>query len=112
MTRYLAGKVMPGVRVAVTGIYSIFHGKSTVSYLLRNADGLCLTLYLKQKTAGTVGIRAPYLRIVGMQADADGGRNRIFTPEEEEQYSAMARRPNLYEEFANSIAPQIFGSPG
>ncbi|KAJ3070416.1 minichromosome maintenance protein 5 [Podochytrium sp. JEL0797] len=86
--RYLTNQVIPGVRIAVTGIYSIFQHKAA------NSD---------------VAIRSSYLRVVGMQSDADGGRNRIFTPEEEQEYLAISRRPNLYEEFSNSIAPQIFG---
>jgi DNA replicative helicase MCM subunit Mcm2 (Cdc46/Mcm family) len=52
------------------------------------------------------------LRVVGMQTDSDGERNRSFTPEEEEEFLTMSRRPNLYEEFASSIAPSIYGSPG
>ncbi|KAJ3132721.1 minichromosome maintenance protein 5 [Physocladia obscura] len=86
--RYLTNKVVPGVRIAVTGIYSIFQSKSA------NAD---------------IAIRTPYLRVIGMQSDADGGRNRIFTPEEEQEFLSISRRTNLYEEFSNSIAPQIYG---
>ncbi|KAJ3406010.1 minichromosome maintenance protein 5 [Chytriomyces hyalinus] len=87
--RALTNKVIPGVRIAVTGIYSIFQHKSA------NAD---------------VAIRSSYLRVIGMQDDADAGRNRIFTPQEEQEYLAISRRPNLYKEFCESIAPQIFGS--
>ncbi|KAJ3415013.1 minichromosome maintenance protein 5 [Chytridiales sp. JEL 0842] len=89
--RYLTSKVVPGVRVAVTGIYSIFQAKAS-------------------KGARAIATRVPYIRIVGMQADVDGGRFRTFSPEEEDQFTAMSRRPNLYEEFSNSIAPSIYGS--
>ncbi|KAJ3387894.1 minichromosome maintenance protein 5 [Entophlyctis sp. JEL0112] len=87
--RYLTNKVIPGVRIAVTGIFSIF----------------------QQKAAGSdVAIRSPYLRVIGMQSDADGGKSRVFTAAEEQEFLAISRRPNLYEEFASSIAPQIFGN--
>ncbi|KAJ3349529.1 minichromosome maintenance protein 5 [Entophlyctis luteolus] len=57
-----------------------------------------------------VAIRSPYLRVIGMQSDADGGKSRVFTAAEEQEFLAISRRPNLYEEFASSIAPQIFGN--
>ncbi|KAJ3330565.1 minichromosome maintenance protein 5 [Blyttiomyces sp. JEL0837] len=89
--RYLTNKVIPGIKIAVTGIYSIFQQKTA-------------------KNQGATAIRSPYLRVIGMQADVDGGRNRTFTPAEEEEFIALSRRPNLYEDFARSIAPSIYGS--
>jgi hypothetical protein len=44
-----------------------------------------------------------------------GGLNPFgvqFTPEEEEEFNAMARSEGLYERFAKSVAPSIFGSLG
>ncbi|KAJ1565341.1 minichromosome maintenance protein 5, partial [Nowakowskiella sp. JEL0078] len=88
--RYLTNKVVPGTRVTVTGILSNI--KSA-----KNQSG--------------VGIRASYIRVVGMQVDLDAGRNgRTFTEDEEIEFLEMSRRPNLYEQFANSIAPSIFGN--
>ncbi|KAJ3121152.1 minichromosome maintenance protein 5 [Nowakowskiella sp. JEL0407] len=88
--RYLTNKVVPGTRVTVTGIMSS----------IKSA-----------KTHSGVGIRAPYIRVVGMQVDLDAGRSgRTFTEEEEEEFLEMSRRPDLYEQFANSIAPSIFGN--
>ncbi|TPX72100.1 hypothetical protein SpCBS45565_g00480 [Spizellomyces sp. 'palustris'] len=94
--RSLSNKVVPGTRVTVTGIFSIFNQNSG-----RN-----------NKAGGAVAVRSPYLRVVGMQVDVDGnGRGiRTFTEEEEEEFLRMARRENLYEEFAASIAPSIYGS--
>ena len=43
---------------------------------------------------------------------ANGGSRRTFTPEEEEEFSAMSRSPDFYERFAGSIAPSIFGNVG
>ncbi|KAJ3089561.1 minichromosome maintenance protein 5 [Quaeritorhiza haematococci] len=97
--RYLTNKVVPGTRVTVTGIYSIFshQGKK------RRGDG------------GAPAIKSAYIRVVGMQVDVDGasrnsGVGRTFTEEEEETFIKMSQRPNLYEEFSKSIAPSIYGS--
>ena len=48
-----------------------------------------------------------------MQTDveANGRSSRTFTPIEEETYLTMSRRPHIYEEFASSIAPAIYGNP-
>lgn len=91
--RYLTNKVVPGTRTTVMGIYSIFQHKS-------------------MKTQGAVAIRSPYIRVIGLQIDVDGaGRGRrTFTEEEEEEFIQMARMPNLYQTFSNSIAPSIFGN--
>ena len=46
---------------------------------------------------------------------ASGGANPFgvqFTPEEEEEFSQMARSENFYERFAKSVAPSIYGSLG
>ncbi|KAJ3027126.1 minichromosome maintenance protein 5 [Rhizophlyctis rosea] len=92
--RYLANKVVPGTRVTVTGIFSIFTQSKVGA------------------AANAIAVRSPYLRVVGMQADVDsnaqGARN--FTEEEEEEFQEMARRENFYEEFAASIAPSIYGA--
>ena len=44
-----------------------------------------------------------------------GGLNPFgvqFSPEEEEEFNAMARSEGFYERFAKSVAPSIFGSLG
>lgn len=94
--RYLSNKVGPGTRVTVTGIYSIFQSSTS-------------------KNTGAVALRNPYLRIVGMQVDVDGNRRtggagRVFSEDEEAEFIAMSRRPNIYNEFSTSIAPSIFGN--
>jgi hypothetical protein len=35
-----------------------------------------------------------------------------FSPEEEEEFNAMARSEGFYERFSTSVAPSIFGSLG
>jgi DNA replicative helicase MCM subunit Mcm2 (Cdc46/Mcm family) len=40
------------------------------------------------------------------------GIPRIFTNIEEEEYIQLSRRPDVYELFAQSIAPSIYGNSG
>lgn len=59
------------------------------------------------------GIRAPYLRAVGIQVQTTGpGRaNQMeFSPEEERQFKELAKKPNVYEIITKSIAPSIYGA--
>jgi hypothetical protein len=55
-----------------------------------------------------------YLRVVGMQADLDGSSRtgRAFTEAEEDEFINMAREPDFFEKFSNSVAPSIYGHPG
>ncbi|KAG0140786.1 hypothetical protein CROQUDRAFT_83949 [Cronartium quercuum f. sp. fusiforme G11] len=93
--RYLTGRVVPGSRIIATGIYSTF-----------NSSG---------RNQGAIALRQPYLRVVGLEVDRDGnganGRGRQqFTVEEEDEFNAMARSPDFYQRFTDSIAPSIYGN--
>ncbi|ODV88894.1 hypothetical protein CANCADRAFT_130564 [Tortispora caseinolytica NRRL Y-17796] len=90
--RYLVNRVVPGTRCTVIGIYSIQSAKS--------------------KGMGNAPIRNPYLRVIGMQLDVHHtmSGNVAFSPEDEEEFVAMARQPNFYDIFAGSIAPSIYGN--
>ncbi|KAI9596081.1 MCM2/3/5 family-domain-containing protein [Syncephalis fuscata] len=94
--RNLVNRAVPGSRVTIIGIYSIFQSKQS------------------GKSAAAVAIRTPYLRVVGLSLDNDAARglgaSRMFTEQEEEEYMAMARQPGLHQAFANSIAPSIYGN--
>merc|ERR1712038_996048 len=61
-----------------------------------------------------VGVRNPYLRVVGIQVETEGpGRasgHQTFSAKEEESFRMLAQKPNVYETIAKSIAPSIFGS--
>ncbi|GAA5988370.1 hypothetical protein JCM5350_004420 [Sporobolomyces pararoseus] len=92
--RYLTGKVVPGSRIVATGIYSTFQAG-------------------KGKRDTPVALRTPYLRVLGLEVDregAGGGGARNFTAEEEEEFEKMGKQPGIYEKFARSIAPSIFGN--
>lgn len=96
LDRYLTAKVIPGSKIIATGIYSTFQAS-------------------KQKGQAPA-LRQPYIRVVGLEVDdahattASGGRGKAFTPEEEEEFTTLAQFPNLYDRFANSIAPSIYGN--
>ena len=60
-----------------------------------------------------VGIRKPYLRVVGIQVDTEGpGRSSgaPLNPLEEEEFNRFASRTDAHETIAKSIAPFIYGS--
>ena len=61
-----------------------------------------------------VGIRKPYIRVLGIQLETGGGgRTAVktpFTPAEEEEFRRLAATPDVYETIASSVAPSIFGS--
>ncbi|EOR03768.1 hypothetical protein E3P92_03771 [Wallemia ichthyophaga] len=96
LDRYLTAKVIPGSKIIATGIYSTFQA----SKMKGQAPAL----------------RQPYIRVVGLEIDdahattASGGRGKAFAPEEEEEFAALSHFPNLYERFAASIAPSIYGN--
>ncbi|SMN21268.1 similar to Saccharomyces cerevisiae YLR274W MCM5 Component of the hexameric MCM complex [Maudiozyma saulgeensis] len=97
--RYLTNKVVPGARVTVVGIYSIYTAKG-------NGIG--------SGNEGGVSIRNPYIKVLGLQTDIDtnGFSNSIsmFSEEEEEEFLQLSRNPEIYELIAKSIAPSIFGN--
>lgn len=90
--RYLTNKVVPGNRVTITGIYLIYQSRKAKS--------------------SAVAIRNPYVRVLGIDADVDHSSlgNPHFSEEEEEKFLRMLRDPEIYERFARSIAPSIYGN--
>jgi DNA replication licensing factor MCM5 len=94
--RYLTNRVVPGSRCMITGIFSIYQNKQS-----KGAN-----------TTSAVAIRTPYLRAVGIHSDVDhtAKGNAIFSEEEEQEFLEMSRRPDLYNVFANCIAPSIYGN--
>ena len=64
----------------------------------------------------SVGIRRPYLRVVGIQVETEGhsrvGVGESLSPEEEEVMQQLAGQQDIYNIFSRSIAPSIYGSTG
>merc|ERR1719273_2497707 len=96
--RSLVDVAVPGNRVSVIGIYSIRE----------------MAKIGRGKEKGAVGVKMPYLRVVGLAIDTEGaGRsssNTVVTAEEEESFRMLAQKPDVYETISKSIAPSIFGS--
>ena len=77
------------------GVFSIYQNKSA-----------------KGSSNSAVAIRNPYLRAVGITSDVDhtAKGSAIFSEEEEQEFLEMSRRPDLYQVFADCIAPSIYGN--
>lgn len=98
LDRALVNRVAPGTRIIANGIYAIFQAPQSA-----------------KATKGTVAIRSPYLRIVGLQIQQEtggdgGGSSGQSESSEESQFAAMAREPNFLQRFVRSIGPSIFGN--
>lgn len=98
--RSLCERVVPGNRVLIHGIFSIRKvGKPSKS------DG---------KEKAIVGVRAPYMRVIGINVDNEGkgaiSRFNHISSEEESHFRKLAAMPNILEVLADSLAPSIFGS--
>lgn len=91
---------MPGNRVLIQGIYSI----KTVGGASKRGP---------ETHKAVVGVRSPYLRVVGIKVDTEIGSISRFsniTSDEEAAFRKLAAMPDIYEKLAKSIAPSIFGS--
>ena len=95
VSRNLVGKVKPGSRVTVIGVYNIYTPKSGKD---RNST----------KEVRDVGIRIPYLQVVGISSE-QLATSRVFSREDEEEIHEMSRTDDLYEKIAHSMAPAMFG---
>lgn len=98
--RSLCERVVPGNRVLIQGIYSI----RKVGQPGRG----------DRREKAIVGVRAPYMRIVGIKCDTEGGgaisRYNSVSTEEEETFRRLAASANVFDRIAESLAPSIFGS--
>ncbi|XP_015119756.1 DNA replication licensing factor Mcm5 [Diachasma alloeum] len=98
--RYLCDRVVPGNRVLILGIYSI---KKVSGSGGRRAG----------KEKAFVGVRAPYIRVIGISVDGDdngSGTHPPLTNEDEDAFRRLAAQPDVYDKIAKSIAPSIFGA--
>lgn len=92
--RHLVQTVVPGTRLTIMGIYSIFQAaNSSTSH------------------KGAVAIRQPYIRVVGMEdiSEANSRGPANFTTDEIEEFKKFASDSNAYDKICSEIAPSIFG---
>uniref|UniRef100_A0A0A9W762 DNA replication licensing factor MCM5 n=2 Tax=Lygus hesperus TaxID=30085 RepID=A0A0A9W762_LYGHE len=99
--RYLCEQVVPGNKVLIVGIYCIRKNRSGK----RRGDG-------KDKN---VGVRNPYVRILGIKVDQWTEETSASNQNSEEHdpmlfmCERLSKSPNVYETICKSIAPSIFG---
>ncbi|KAH9296977.1 hypothetical protein KI387_028659 [Taxus chinensis] len=91
--RHLVQSIVPGTRVTVMGIYSIFQASNSSA----------------QK--GAVAVRQPYIRVVGIEQANEGnsGGPSSFSVDEEMEFKEFSQRPDAYTRVCSMIAPSIFG---
>ncbi|KAI4344243.1 hypothetical protein L6164_011491 [Bauhinia variegata] len=92
--RHLVQTVVPGSRLTIIGIYSIYQASNSST-----------------SHKGAVAIRQPYIRVVGIEEanEAKSGGPAAFTPEEIEEFKKFATEPDAYKNICAKIAPSIFG---
>ncbi|KAK7265137.1 hypothetical protein RJT34_32753 [Clitoria ternatea] len=92
--RHLVQTIVPGSRLAVIGIYSIYQASNSNS-----------------SNKGVVAVRQPYIRVVGIEQtnEAKSRGPAAFTTEEIEEFKKFAAEPDAYKNICSKIAPSIFG---
>ena len=93
--RFLVDQMIPGNRVAVTGVYTLIENRTIKS------------------TASTRIQKMPYVYVLGFQVDSLSSRkiNPIFSEEQKDMFNKMAKSRNIYKTISDSIAPNILGHP-
>nr|CAD1827796.1 unnamed protein product [Ananas comosus var. bracteatus] len=89
--RHLVQTIVPGTRLTVMGIYSVYQASAT------------------QKSA--VGVKQPYIRVVGLEQtrETNSSGPSTFTLDEELEFKEFAQRPDAYAKICSMIAPSIYG---
>uniref|UniRef100_A0A0E0CSL1 DNA replication licensing factor MCM5 n=1 Tax=Oryza meridionalis TaxID=40149 RepID=A0A0E0CSL1_9ORYZ len=89
--RHLVQTIVPGTRLTVIGIYSVYQASAN------------------QK--GAVGVKQPYIRVVGLEQSRDANSNgpSNFTLDEEMEFKEFAQRPDAYTKICSMIGPSIYG---
>jgi DNA replication licensing factor MCM5 len=103
--RVYAGRISPGTRVRMLAIACIRRGEGAGGGRGGGGGG-------GGGRSGAVALRHPYLRVVGVVGDEEGGGRQAittFTPEEEARMKALAADPDIFARLAASVAPSIAG---
>ncbi|KAF6143691.1 hypothetical protein GIB67_021701 [Kingdonia uniflora] len=91
--RHLVQTIVPGTRLTIMGIYSIYQAANSAA----------------QK--GAIAIRQPYIRVVGIEEanDANLRGPSAFTAEDVEEFKKFALEADSYKNICFKIAPSIYG---
>ncbi|KAL2929944.1 DNA replication licensing factor MCM5 [Bienertia sinuspersici] len=92
--RHLVQTIVPGTRLTVMGIYSIFQAANSAT-----------------AHKGAVAVRQPYIRVVGIEEgnEANSRGQSAFTADEIEGFKKFAAQPDAYQSICSKVAPSIFG---
>ncbi|KAL1819710.1 hypothetical protein DCAR_0416014 [Daucus carota subsp. sativus] len=92
--RHLVQTIVPGTRLTIMGIYSIFQAANSSS-----------------SHKGAVAVRQPYIRVVGIEqtSEANSRGPTNFSVDEIEEFKKFASEGDPYEKVCSKIAPSIFG---
>lgn len=101
----LCGRVAPGQRVLVAGVYSVQHKAGSAA-----------------ATTAESAVQTSYIHVLGLSrldgSNRSGGRSMAqstgaasgsYTFQQEEEFQRMARDPRIHEQIFQSIAPSLFG---
>eukprot|EP00878_Enallax_costatus_P039247 GHUV01044817.1.p1 GENE.GHUV01044817.1~~GHUV01044817.1.p1 ORF type:complete len:595 (+),score=224.38 GHUV01044817.1:62-1846(+) len=89
--RHLVGRVTPGSRLVITGIYCT-HRSSAMD-----------------KGPSNMTLQMPYLRVVDLQEESEAHADDTFSNAERAIFRDMSRDPDIIQKVAQSIAPKIKG---
>ncbi|CAD7698596.1 unnamed protein product [Ostreobium quekettii] len=94
--RHLVDRVTPGMRVNAVGIFSIYQAHGAKA---------------KQDSLGSLTVRQPYIRVVGISEDEHMSLhgNISIADEERIQFMQFAALPDVHEKIFAMVAPEIFG---
>lgn len=92
--RHLVQTIVPGTRLTIMGIYSIFQASNSAT-----------------AHKGAVAVRQPYIRVVGIEEanEANSRGQAAFTADEVEEFKKFAAQPDAYQTICSKIAPSIYG---
>ncbi|KAJ9517956.1 hypothetical protein QJQ45_004274 [Haematococcus lacustris] len=89
--RHLVGRITPGTRINVVGIYSTFKAKAM--------------------DRGPAALQQPYIRVVALQEEAGDSHSRFnFSQSEIAEFERFSKQERVHEVLFQQIAPNIFGA--
>jgi DNA replication licensing factor MCM5 len=98
--RLLVGRVTPGTRVLVTGIYCT-HRPQAMGRGAGAGNG---------PGAAGATLQQPYLRLTSIVDQSEAHASAAFSSDEVASFEAFARAPRAHERIFAQIAPKIYGS--
>ncbi|OVA12888.1 Mini-chromosome maintenance [Macleaya cordata] len=92
--RHLVQTIVPGTRLTIMGIYSIFQAANSST-----------------NQRGAVAVRQPYIRVVGIEEanETNSRGSSVFTADEVEEFKKFASEAECFENICSKIAPSIYG---